>query len=393
MSKLNPQNATAYVGPGVLRKGGKITKVPNGPLIKKKGPFKGSTLKSGGKIKKAQNGTSKKESEDTVEFKIGNETYVTKRPKDQGPKWVTNPMPKVSPNVKTKGSKDNKGLDSLIDRATRGYKTGGAIKKAQNGDTLTVKKPTWQRMTQAQRAAKKAELGPEGFKIYKDSISTDATNRRVKSTGLSAEQLAANDLKLKEKMAKKKDAVDEGSVKCGPNFSSTKCGISKAAAKESKSDFKKKKNGGPIKKAQTGGTYYASSKGRVGRLSGSKIGDDISAVQNESIDTTGYAKGKKDFTKTINRTFEKPTAQKVKRADVSKVISNLKKGATAKMDLRTLDQRKKSKMKDGGLIKRADGSMSKRGLWDNIRKNKGSGKKPTKAMLVQEKKIKAKSKK
>lgn len=33
-----------------------ITKVPNGPLIKKKGPFKGSTLKSGGAIKKAQNG-------------------------------------------------------------------------------------------------------------------------------------------------------------------------------------------------------------------------------------------------------------------------------------------------------------------------------------------------
>ena len=33
MSKLNPQNATAYVGPGVLRKGGKITPVPNGPLI------------------------------------------------------------------------------------------------------------------------------------------------------------------------------------------------------------------------------------------------------------------------------------------------------------------------------------------------------------------------
>jgi hypothetical protein len=58
MSKLNPQNATAYVGPGVLRKGGKITPVPNGPLIKKKGPFKGSTLKSGGAIKKAQNGTS-----------------------------------------------------------------------------------------------------------------------------------------------------------------------------------------------------------------------------------------------------------------------------------------------------------------------------------------------
>ena len=53
----------------------------------------------------------------------------------------------------------------------------------------------------------------------------------------------------------------------------------------------------------------------------------------------------------------------------------------------------KKPMKAGGMIKRADGSFSKPGLWDNIRKNKGSGKKPTKQMLVQEKKIKAKTKK
>ena len=45
------------------------------------------------------------------------------------------------------------------------------------------------------------------------------------------------------------------------------------------------------------------------------------------------------------------------------------------------------------LLKRKDGSYSKRGLWDNIRDNKGSGKKPTKAILQQEKKIKAKTKK
>jgi hypothetical protein len=42
----------------------------------------------------------------------------------------------------------------------------------------------------------------------------------------------------------------------------------------------------------------------------------------------------------------------------------------------------------GGMIKRADGSYSQRGLWDNIRANKGSGKKPTKEMLEQERKIK-----
>jgi len=50
-------------------------------------------------------------------------------------------------------------------------------------------------------------------------------------------------------------------------------------------------------------------------------------------------------------------------------------------------------MKKGGMLKRADGSYSKRGLWDNIRANRGSGKKPTAAMLKQERKIKSKTKK
>jgi hypothetical protein len=41
----------------------------------------------------------------------------------------------------------------------------------------------------------------------------------------------------------------------------------------------------------------------------------------------------------------------------------------------------------GEMIRRADGSYSRRGLWDNIRANKGSGKRPTKEMLEQERKI------
>ena len=45
------------------------------------------------------------------------------------------------------------------------------------------------------------------------------------------------------------------------------------------------------------------------------------------------------------------------------------------------------------LLKRKDGSTSKRGLWDNIRDNKGSGKKPTKSMLTEAKKIKSNTKK
>lgn len=57
----------------------------------------------------------------------------------------------------------------------------------------------------------------------------------------------------------------------------------------------------------------------------------------------------------------------------------------------------KSKLK---MMKRADGSYSPRGLWDNLRKkaaeNKKTGatpKSPTKAMIDQENKIKAEEKK
>jgi hypothetical protein len=217
-----------------------ITKVPNGPLIKKKGPFKGSTLKSGGVVKKAQGGVA-----------------MTKRDSTMA-------------DIK----EQNRLRQNLTDF------------RKKVGD-----KP----LTSAQIREKDS---------LKGLLSDYSTKKRVKATGVSADQLAKNDQKLQEKMARKKDAVDESSQKCGPNFKSTKCGISKAAAKESKSDWKNKRNGGPIKKA-----------------------------------------------------------------------------------------------KAGAMIKRADGSMSRRGLWDNLRskaaQNKKTGAKPkapTKAMLTQEKKIKSKGK-
>jgi hypothetical protein len=329
-----------------------ITKVPNGPLIKKKGPFKGSTLKS-----------------------------------------------------------------------------GGTVKKAQNGDTLTVKKPTWQRMTQDQRAAKKAELGPEGFKKYKDSISTEATNRRVKATGLSAEQLAKNDQKLQEKMARKKDAVDEGSQKCGPNFKSTQCGISKAAAKESKSDWKKKRNGGPVKKAQTGIYQPMSAKTRIKtrsedgnyklKIKGNKVVErrtlkgffkgapraagrmkEVPAGLIDSLTKKETKKETKESSKDVDKT---PVAKKqVAMSKPSSFVAPLGQVPMERKSTDTTPVKTKAVMKKGGkvvkakagaMIKRADGSMSRRGLWDNMRANKGSGKKPTAAMLKQEKKIKAKTKK
>lgn len=110
-----------------------------------------------------------------------------------------------------------------------------------------------------------------------------------------------------------------------------------------------------VKKAQTGGTYYASSNGRVGRLSGSKIGNTIVDTRNESIDTTGYSKGKKEFKKIESSSAEGNTAKKVKREDVTKVISELKKGATNKVDWRNSNQKDKNKLKSGGSVKAKDG--------------------------------------
>jgi hypothetical protein len=97
------------------------------------------------------------------------------------------------------------------------------------------------------------------------------------------------------------------------------------------------------------------------------------------------------YTKQVTRPEGKRTYQgkSIDQATAMK-IANFKIRNNPSDSLRTV---KPVIKKNGGLIKRADGSMSRRGLWDNIRANKGSGKKPTKQMLVQEKKIKAKSKK
>jgi hypothetical protein len=85
------------------------------------------------------------------------------------------------------------------------------------------------------------------------------------------------------------------------------------------------------------------------------------------------------------------------------IVRKLSEGARKSDSLKTVFDKaierssKKSvkKQKTGGktMLKRADGSVSQRGLYDNIRAAKGSGKKPTAAMLKQEKKIKAQSKK
>ena len=69
----------------------KITKVPNGPLIKKKGPFKGSTLKAGGKVKKALTGikaTPSSEVEYTKRYSSSKKKYEENEKKGLIPKGI-----------------------------------------------------------------------------------------------------------------------------------------------------------------------------------------------------------------------------------------------------------------------------------------------------------------
>lgn len=91
--------------------------------------------------------------------------------------------------------------------------------------------------------------------------------------------------------------------------------------------------------------------------------------------------------------YKRTQAERVQQGfdEYNRKISDIRKLRTEDPMQRTMT----TYYKKGGqkeMIKRADGSYSQRGLWDNIRANKGSGKKPTKQMLKQERKIKAKSK-
>ena len=196
MSKLNPQKASAYVGPGVLRKGGKITPVPNGPLIKKKGPYAGSTLRSGGKIKKAINGTTT--------------TQTTNPPMTRRDSTVANIR------------EQSKLRQNLVD-----------FRKKVGNKSLT----------------------PELIR-EKDSLTglvkNFGLNQRVKATGLTPEQLAKNDAKAKEEAAKKKDAVDESCQLRGIGKDNDGCAKSAGQRERRTKREARRKNGGPVKKAKAG---------------------------------------------------------------------------------------------------------------------------------------------
>lgn len=170
----NPQKASAYVGKGVLRRGGNITPVPDGPLIKKKGEFKGSTLKKGGKVKKAQVGDFLK--------KLG--------PKPDS----------TSSKVMTKDEVKKRTVPDKVRVPTPGIITG--FKKQKNGG----KTPAWQR---------KEGKSPSGGLNAKGRASLKAAGQNIKPPqpegGPRKRSFCARMSGMKKKLTSSKTANDPNS--------------------------------------------------------------------------------------------------------------------------------------------------------------------------------------
>jgi len=144
-----------------------------------------------------------------------------------------------------------------------------SIKKANNGDTIKVAMPKVlsavdkikeqtrlrQNLTDFRKKVGSTPLTPQLLR-EKDSLTgllkNFTLNERVKATGLTPAQLAANDQKLKEKNARKPDVVDESCKLRGLPTSGEGCsGSARKNAKRLK-DERNRKNGGTIAKAKNG---------------------------------------------------------------------------------------------------------------------------------------------
>ena len=366
MSKLNPQNATAYVGPGVLRKGGKITPVPNGPLIKKKGPFKGSTLKSGGTIKKAQAGKIVPvKSVSTLTAPKG--TTVDTKPK--GRELTSSDMTRLTSVPKTQKERSNAvslmSYNNYVKDPKKGFQKAGL----SFDDWMSAER---------ERTMKNARNNPEpkeerGF--FGGSNGPKSPCKGGKCSGLNSSSRNGSTIKKAKAGTRIKKAQNgEYVTKEGNNYTSTK---------------KVKTKNGP--------RYY---QGKSPNLSfAMEIASDKARKINDSIP-------KAKLSPRALEMMNKKNGGKLKKAqgglNLVDVTPKSKNDTIAKKPVQTWVRNpnggggspylpmKKNKAQGGAMIKRADGSYSKRGLWDNIRANKGSGKKPTAEMLKQERKIKAK---
>jgi hypothetical protein len=169
-----------------------------------------------------------------------------------------------------------------------------------------------------------------------------------------------------------------------------------------KKDGTSLRRGGVVKKAQNGDSTSAATMTpyMIKRAAQQKVKDANIRKRDSVLQRNANVAGisREELRKQQAKNDKKPDAQSYEcnGPNFSSTSCPISKAA-AKQEKRDWKKRKNGgpvkKAKSGAMIKRADGSYSKRGLWDNIRANKGSGKKPTAAMLKQEKKIKAKSKK
>jgi len=133
---------------------------------------------------------------------------------------------------------------------------------------------------------------------------------------------------------------------------------------------------------------------QAGKASAPKAKVKPKAQSGKSVDSLAYYKNKmskfQDEARRMDDSSMKYSGKSTAYIDKMTPAQRKAKGASKVVNK---DGSVTYKYKSGGMLKRADGSYSKRGLWDNIRANRGSGKKPTAAMLKQERKIKSKTKK
>jgi hypothetical protein len=105
-----------------------------------------------------------------------------------------------------------------------------------------------------------------------------------------------------------------------------------------------------VKKAQGGGTYVTTKSGKVGRTHG-EYGP------YESMDTTGYSKGKKEFEVKTSYGHKSNSSETIKRKDVPAKIEEFKKGATRQVKMKSGG----AVAKDGKWMQKASASIKRRG--------------------------------
>jgi hypothetical protein len=154
-----------------------------------------------------------------------------------------------------------------------------------------------------------------------------------------------------------------------------------------------------VKKAQLGSLLKAGAKA-LGKIAGKTSAKAAPVVKKAT--SAAASPFERDMMSALKSSQRDAMKARFKKLDEEEVIRDLKSGKIPVKGPKGGGLFPMDKKRSGGkvMLKRADGSVSQKGLWDNIRnaakKNKAAGKpgkKPTAQMLKQEKKIKAASKK